>query len=137
MKYLWLIVLLASHLGTSAQVFKFRAFKAQVVIKDKNEEFVCTSDWTTLSSLIVINVDAGKIDIYNEKPTSFDFLKVQDTYFDMFKSQWVIMSCVDQDGKKCQIRENTLTKTADDGECLRLYIDYLGMSYVYKVKKNN
>lgn len=129
-KFLFTLLLICGLAwNADAQVYKFMSteFAYRYDLGDGWTEW---SDWEDSHCLIVINLDKEEIDIYSEEPQEFSIYDIGESYEDSKGGTTLELSCVDDEGDRCEIR----LRTEKNGN-LQLYVDYADVMYVYNLEQ--
>lgn len=132
MKKLLLVLLLVIGIATTAeaQVAKYKATDVAFKYQNDNGYWSDWSDWQKVNILIVLNLNNSTVQIYSSETQEFDILNnVSDWHSDGGGGQQFEVSCVDKDGKRCNMR----FRKQNDGQ-LQLYVDYRDFMYVYSIE---
>ncbi len=117
-----------------AQILKYRSAETKLVMKDSTGEFVYSTEWKAVSSLITMDPDKKMVKVYSLTDEELDIISVIDApHIDEKGSTWYRMSCVDKKGIRCATRF-MIPKGADNSY---FYIDYINMTIVYKIDREN
>lgn len=132
MKKFLIMLLLAVGIATTAeaQVVKYRATDVAFKFQTNDGSWSQWSDWESCSVLIVLNLNNATVQIYSKETQEFDIVdKVSDWHNDSSGGQQFEVSCVDKEGKRCNMR----FRRQNDGQ-LQLYVDYRDFMYVYSME---
>ena len=133
MKKFLIVLLVAMGIAATAdaQVVKYRATDMAYKYETSNGNWSNWSDWQSSSVLVVINFTNETVQIYSQETQEFDIVgQVSDWKSDNKGGQMMEVSCVDKDGKRCNMR----FRQQSDGQ-LQLYVDYRDFMYVYNIEK--
>lgn len=131
MKKLILIsAMLLAFVSAQAEVIKLQATSFAYKYQNDYGYWTDWTDWEYCSILVVINIDAERINIYSKSPQEYDVINSYDSGRDRDGGETFTMECIDAEG----IRSDVRLRTQRDGS-LQLYVDYADMMWVYNVER--
>jgi len=138
MKPIIIAVLILCSISAFSQinkVYKYKAVRYAMVFNDDNNDFVSITPYKDTSMLVVVNVPDRSITFYGDTNKKYDITKETTVYVDAPFNFLKWQSCIDPDGRRCNIR--IAMPTGDiSGIGLIMYIDYRGVTYYYGLKYN-
>ncbi len=128
--FLSVLIAICCVAGAYAEVGKFQATSAAYKLYNYNSRrWSGWSDWTPTNILVVVNYDIDRVTIYSKNIQEYDVYATDSTGARDSNGETETFSCVDQDGKRCDIR----IRRQYDG-AVQIYVDYSDASLVYNVE---
>lgn len=124
------VAIICSSLMLHAEVLKFNA--TSLAYKSQNEYGYWSdwSDWESCNILVVLNLDAERIDIYSSSAQEYDIYDYQGETYDEDGGTTMTLNCIDADGLRCEVR----FRQQSDGQW-QLYVDYADVMWVYNIQR--
>ena len=88
------------------------------------------SDWKGCNILVVLNVDAERIDIYSNSTQQYDIYDYTGKIYDDEGGTTQTFKCIDAEGMRCEVR----FRQQYDGQW-QLYVDYADAMWVYNIQR--
>jgi len=113
----------------SAQVYKFKASSFSVVEKDDKKGWGKWSDFEKNTLIITLDPAKNRIVIASQEIQLFKIVAYGEKIITP-KDETIPLSCVDNDGKTCDI---LIVTRKNQGNRKQLYVNYADFKYVYNI----